>query len=112
MHEKNKLMSKSMQLFGENLGYYLLTKFENTNQTLDKLDINNDKVNISIMGPEQAISACDCTKDSNCRRLTGVSIWGFSWENGRCSEDSCYRETVHVFGYTLWESSDNGKCEY
>lgn len=108
-NQKESLMKESIQLFGIELGNYLLTKFENVNQTLDKLGYNESLETVKNF---DAISSCDCTKDGDCYRLTGLGFDGLAWEYGVCSNDDCYKETVHVFGYTLWESSDNGKCQY
>ena len=108
-NKKDNLMDESKQLFGNELGHYLLTKFENSNQTIDKLGTNKSS---TVVKNFHAISNCDCSKDGHCYRLTGIGIDGIAWEYGVCSDDDCYRESVHVFGYKLWESSDNGKCQY
>lgn len=106
---KNRLLDESKQLFGNELGTYLLRKFENSNQTLAKLDKKSKSISKTGFAP---VSACDCSGDSECTRLTGISIFGLSWEYGECGGDDCYRESTHFLGFTLWESSDNGMCEY
>jgi hypothetical protein len=105
---KNDLHLESKSLFGEELGSYLLKKFENANQTLDRLQIKSDAKSFN---PEP-IEHCDCTKDGDCVRITGISITGLSWEYGTCQFDTCVRNNLHIFGFEIWESDDNGECKY
>lgn len=98
------LMVEAKNVFGENEGEYFLSKVENINHR-----IAHFYSGVIIADPNPTIEACDCNKNSNCTRLTGISIWGLSWEYGTCSTSTCYRET-YLFG--LIESSNNKRCTY
>lgn len=103
------LMLEVKQNFGNDLGYYLLSKFENSNQTIEKIS-QLDPEELSLKN--QTVRACDCEADNECTRLTGVSIGpgglGLNWEYGKCG-GTCYVET-YFFG--LWESSNTGRCSF
>lgn len=99
-------MTLAKKLFGENEGWYFLTKVENINHRIEKIKTNNNAKYDTGGG---TIEACDCTKNSDCTRITGIGIDGVSWEYGTCSGESCYRET-YFFG--MFESSDNTRCVY
>lgn len=98
------LMESAKDLFGDNEGWYLLTKVENINHRIDRFNngftINNEEGGV--------LRACNCAGDSGCRRITGVSIVGFSWEYGTCG-GSCY---AREYFWGLWESDDDGRCRY
>lgn len=102
------LAVEAKEYFGEDLGWYLINRFENPNQTLKKLENNN--LSIDYKNGDEEISnlrACNCER-GDCVRLAGVSIWGISWEYGTC-EGKCYVER-YFFG--LWESDNTGRCSY
>ncbi|MGV9003022.1 bacteriocin fulvocin C-related protein [Flavobacterium sp.] len=100
-------MLKAKSLFGENEGWYLLTKVENINNRIDKLNLNSEiPVDENLA---RGIKTCTCVSDSECVRLTGASVWGLSWEYGTCGGSACYVQT-YFFG--LWESDNNGRCIY
>lgn len=104
LNKKNEYMTNAKLLFGENEGRYLLTKVENINHRIEKITADNNRVVSG--GP---IRKCDCESNSECWRLTGVSVWGLSWEYGNCSNNTC---TVEVYLFGLWESSNIGRCTY
>jgi hypothetical protein len=105
------LYNESITLFGNDLGHYLLTNVENSNQTLDKIygNSNYPPSNVSV---NQTIEACNCSANSHCTRLTGVSWIGLSWEYGTCNGGSCYRRSIAILSFEIWESSDNKRCTY
>ncbi len=101
---KEYFLNKAISLFGVNEGRYLLTKVENINQTIDKL--NNGIIANKFAGP--GLRSCNCEGNSECVRLTGISIWGISWEYGTCPSGGCY---VQVY-LGIWESDNTGRCSY
>jgi hypothetical protein len=102
--EKTALMNEAQTLFGQNEGWYLLTKVENITHRVAKLPYT-----IEPMPGGGTIKACGCQKDSDCVRLTGISIWGVSWQYGTCPAGGCYVQT-YFFG--IWESDNIGRCKY
>lgn len=103
-------LNKAIELFGKNEGIYLLTKIENINQTIIKIKdkIKTDKVTQNSSNSKNAVRSCNCEKDRECIRLTGVGLDGFSWEWGTCTNSNCY---VQVY-FGLWESDNIGRCIY
>lgn len=100
-NRKDYFFNKAKNLFGENEGWYLLTKIENINHAISKLD----KLPSGGGGP---IRSCECEKSRECTRLTGISLDGLSWEYGNCSNGGCY---VQVY-FGIWESDNTGRCSY
>ncbi len=98
-------MERSKSLFGEDEGWYLLAHVENINQRIDILKQQGGGTNEG-----GAIYACNCAKNSECKRITGFSIgftdFGLQWEYGRCG-GTCY-----VKSFWIWESSNTGRCSY
>lgn len=95
-------MAIAKNIFGLNEGQFLLTNVENiqhrsVRQPLELID----------SGPNQTIESCSCTKNSDCTRLTGISLDGFSWEYGSCEASTCYRQS-----FLWWESKNNQTCKY
>jgi len=120
--KKDKVLSNKIRIlkteilnsFEKNVGWYLINKFENTNQTLAKIKLkkSNSELNTgepNTNGTKNIIRDCDCTKDSNCIRVTGISIWGISWEHGRCTQKTCYSGSGFL---GLFENQNNGLCVY
>ena len=101
-----RLKQKVINSFDENIGWYLLNKFENINQTLAKIEKTpKEATNVARI---ISLRACECEPNDSCARLTGISIWGLSWEYGDCGGE-CYTQT-YFFG--LYESDDIGRCAY
>lgn len=114
----NFLSSESIRLFGENEGWYLINRFENINQSIEKLKKNNNSsisLNNSLARSLSAGTDCNCTSDSNCKRLTGFSIGpgglGLQWENGTCNNGGCDIKR-YDFYFFIVESTDKGLCKY
>lgn len=109
--ESENYMERSKSLFGEDEGWYLLAQVENINQRIDILN-SGGVYNTSQSDGNPPISACDCAKSSECKRITGVAIglrqFSLEWEYGTCPYGDCY---VRSF-FGLWESSNNGRCSY
>lgn len=99
------LRRKVINSFDENVGWYLLTKFENINQTLAKIEKIYNTTNAAR---KSALRACSCEPNDSCARLTGATIWGLSWEYGDCGGD-CY---VERYWFGLYESDNTGRCSY
>lgn len=97
-------MSRARDLFGQNEGWYLLTKVENINHRIDRFNNNNGSINVESGG----IRACNCEPNDTCARINSVSVWGIGWEYGRCG-GGCY---VREYFWGLWESDDTGRCNY
>jgi hypothetical protein len=95
-------LSSAIDLFGENEGWYLLTHVENINHRVAHFQ----RLGFTLV---DTIEPCNCSKDSHCRRINGVSLGGISWETGRCGGVTCYRP-VYLFG--LIESDNNARCSY
>lgn len=106
LNKKDKYMEEAKSLFGENEGWYLLTKIENINQRFEKNKLiknsQSDKVG------DDPIKSCDCDNTRDCKRLTGIGIWSISWEYGECKNKSCYISSF----LGIWESDNDGLCEY
>lgn len=99
------LLVEAQTLFGVNEGEYFLSKVENINQRIAKIKSSS----LYRVDPSETIESCNCTKSSNCKRITSIGLDGVGWEYGTCSGSTCYRET-YLFG--LIESSNNKKCVY
>lgn len=99
------LNAKVINSFNKNVGWYLLNKFENINQTLAKID---KKSNNTSNVESRSTRACNCEQNDSCARITGISIIGLSWEYGTCGGD-CY---VPRYFFGLIESDDTGRCSY
>jgi hypothetical protein len=105
--QKTKMLkTKIINSFEKNIGWYLINKFENINQTLAKIDLNTVK---QTDPNNNTIGDCNCTKNSDCIRLTGISMYGLSWEYGTCQPQTCY-SSDGWFG--LFENDNNRVCEY
>ena len=102
------LKFKITEAFQDNVGWYLLNKFENINQTLKKLDEKKQINSNSRVEEDTNIRACNCGPHDSCARITGLSLSGISWEYGNCG-GICYSQTF-LFG--LWESDNTGRCFY
>lgn len=96
---------EAKKVFGENEGYYFLTKVENINQRIEK--IKNNETNNREAEPDPVIEACNCVKSSECSRIVGIGLDGISWENGTCNAGTCYRKS-----FLWWESDNNRICVY
>lgn len=98
-----RLQTEAVNLFGQKEGWYLLNRFENINQTLTKSNFPVSSISTD------SITDCDCNSDSDCWRITGIAIWGVTWERGECTSATCYQES---WFWGLWESSDNMICSF
>lgn len=98
------LMAEAQGLFGDNEGWYFLSKVENINHRIATGVTTG--VGFQDSNP---IESCDCNKNSNCVRLVGISIDGLSWEYGKCNSGGCYR-SEYLWG--LYKSSNTGLCTY
>lgn len=108
-NEKDKFMIEAKKLFGENEGWYLLTKIENINQRFEKNKLLKENENSRLPGgPGGEIRACDCDNTPDCKRITGLGWISISWEYGTCSNSTCYVETF----LGIWESDNDGRCVY
>ncbi len=106
LNKKDKYMEEAKSLFGENEGWYLLTKIENINQRFEKNKLKKNSQSDKVAG--DPIKSCDCDNTPDCKRLTGIGVWSISWEYGVCKNKSCY---VSSF-LGIWESDNDGLCVY
>ncbi len=97
---------EAIELFEEHIGWYLLNKFENINQTLNKIDSSSNN-SLNNASTKNIIKPCNCQEMDECWRITGVSIWGIQWEYGSCDSEDCY-----VQDYWVWQSDNTGRCHY
>lgn len=102
--DRGNVYSKAILAFGEDEADYFLNNVENINH---RIAYFSGSYNSGIKNP--IIQACNCNKDGNCKRITGVSVGGISWEYGECNHGGCYKET-YLFGWI--ESSNTGRCQY
>lgn len=65
----NGKLLEAQDIFGENEGWYLLNRVENINHRVSRILETSE-----VQG--NPIEACECNKNSNCRRITGVSWVG------------------------------------
>jgi Tfp pilus assembly protein PilP len=108
-NKKDILMIEAKALFGENEGWYLLTKIENINQRFEKNKVNKKNESASFARWEDdPVRACDCDNTPDCKRITGFGPFSLSWEYGTCTTSNCYVPTY----LGLWESDNDGKCKY
>lgn len=99
----DKKMTEAQNIFGVNEGWYLLSKVENINHRISRLSLSLDEPS------DEPIRSCECSKNNDCIRLTGISVWGISWEYGVCNSGNCYVQT-YLFG--LFVSTNKGRCKY
>ncbi len=98
-------LNQAKHLFGENEGWYLLTKVENINNRIDRINGTTSGKPSSPSG----IKKCECEKDSECKRLTGIGLWGLEWENGSCSNKTC---VIQDWFFGFIESDNDARCVY
>jgi len=105
-NRSDEIMQNAKNLFGEKEGWYLLTKVENINHRIARINALNEIEKEGDMS--KALRSCTCESSSECVRVTGISVWWVSWEYGTCG-GNCYTRT-YFFG--LWESDNTGRCKY
>lgn len=101
--DKENLYTKAVLAFGEDEADYFLNNVENINHRIAYFASGK------VLSNPKIIEACNCNKNGNCKRITGISVVGISWEYGECMLGDCYRET---YFFRLIESSNTGRCKY
>jgi len=107
-YELAEIEKKGSELFNKEQLYYIFYSFENP----ENLNENKIKYRIKKKNKLQAskvIPECDCT--TTCRRITGVSLFGISWEIGKCDTGpGCVDDGWGCGALGLWGC--NGGCKY
>ena len=112
----NDVQLNAVTLFGGNEGWYLINRFENINQTIDKIAQNNN-VNNSTLRRFLSDNKpyCECQTWAGCKRLTGINAGsggiGLIWEYGNCNNGGCDRAQWNWGIFTIL-SNDTGLCSY
>lgn len=105
--DRDKLYFFAERAFGIDEADYFLNNVENINHRIAYFNSSYD----TTLNPPKSnvVEACECNKDGNCKRITGVSYLGISWEYGSCINETCYRKE-YLFGF--YKSSNTGRCQY
>ena len=115
----NDIQLNAVTLFGENEGWYLVNRFENINQTIDKIALNHNVSNSTLRRfLSDNTPYCECQTWAGCKRLTGVGITicggagiQLNWEYGKCNNGGCTRAQWNLGVFTIL-SNDTGLCSY